>query len=101
MRSAGHDVATVLDQHLSGADDSQLANICKGQERILVTIDVGFADIRTYPPGEHAGIIVLRLRRQDKPHVLSVLDRLTAIFESQNVSGRLWVVEDKRIRIRE
>lgn len=51
LREAGHDVATVADQELVGADDTELAGVCAREHRILVTLDIGFADIRNYPPG--------------------------------------------------
>jgi hypothetical protein len=37
----------------------------------LVTLDTDFCDIRKYSPQDYHGLIVLRLKRQDKPHVLS------------------------------
>lgn len=66
LRNAGHDSATVAEQNLSGTSDTSLATICLKEERILVTLDNDFADIRTYPPNKFPGIIVLRLNRQDK-----------------------------------
>jgi hypothetical protein len=37
-----------------------------------VTLDLDFANIRAYPPGKHAGIVVLRLKHQDKIHPCSL-----------------------------
>lgn len=68
---------------------------------MLVTLDVDFANIRNHPPREHEGVIVLRLRHQDKQHVLSVLERLISLLEGQTVRGTLWVVDEERVRIRE
>ena len=70
LRAAGSAAATVEDQRLVGAGDRHLSEVCKSEGRILVTLDLDFADIRTYPPEEHPGLIVLRLARQDKPHGL-------------------------------
>jgi len=49
---SGHDAATVLQQKVGGSDDPSIARICKSENRVLVTADTGFADIRTYPPDE-------------------------------------------------
>ena len=38
-----------------------------------MTLDVDFANIRTYPPGSHAGMVVLRPHRQDRDAVVSVV----------------------------
>jgi hypothetical protein len=60
-----------------------------------------FASIRAYPPADFPGLIVLRLRRQDKPHVLDVLARLVQVLRAELLEGTLWIVEEDRIRIRE
>jgi len=44
----GHDALSVTDQGLGGSSDPQVAAICKSEGRALVTLDVGFADIRAY-----------------------------------------------------
>jgi predicted nuclease of predicted toxin-antitoxin system len=76
LRDAGWDALSVGEQRLSGRDDAHIAAVCTGEDRILVTLDVGFGNIKSYPPHLYPGIIVLRLRRQDKPAVLAVARRL-------------------------
>jgi predicted nuclease of predicted toxin-antitoxin system len=100
LQRAGHDAASVLEQHLGGSDDAQLAALCQLESRILVTLDMDFADIRNYPPAEFPGLIVLRLRQQDKPHVLDVIARLAQVLDQEPIEGCLWIVEENRIRIR-
>src|SRR5438034_9728532 len=75
---AGYDALTVNDQKLGGAEDDRIAAICRDEGRALVTLDLDFADIRQYPQGNRAGVLVLRLAAQDKDHVLSVLQRVVA-----------------------
>ena len=55
FREFGHDAVTVLDQGMGGTDDSDLASVCAREQRVLVTLDKDFSDIRTYPPNRHAG----------------------------------------------
>lgn len=100
LRQAGHDAATVLEQHLGGTADAQLAVLCQHESRVLMTLDEDFADIRNYPPAEFPGLIVLRLRQQDKPYVLDVLTRLVQVFRREPLEGHLWIVEESRVRIR-
>jgi predicted nuclease of predicted toxin-antitoxin system len=100
LRQAGHDAATVLEQHLGGSDDAQLAALCQLESRTLVTLDMDFSDIRTYPPAEYPGLVVLRLRQQDKPHVLDVFRHLVQVLHQEPIEGHLWIVEENRIRIR-
>lgn len=100
FRSAGHDASSVFDQGLSGEEDAVLLDICRNENRALITLDLDFADVRTYPPEENHGIIVLRLQRQDKPHVSEILMRLLLTLESEEVDKHLWIVEESKIRIR-
>lgn len=70
----GHDALTVLDQHLGGYDDDKIAAVCSEEDRILVTIDLDFSDIRQYPPGSNPGIWILRPLTQSI-HIIAVLIR--------------------------
>lgn len=101
LRKSNHDAVTVLEQHLGGSADSNIAVVCQQEGRTLVTLDMDFADIRAYPPGQYSGIIVLRLERQDKPHVLEVFGHMTQLLSREPIKGHLWVVEERQIRIRE
>lgn len=70
LSAHGHDAVTVWDQGLRGTLDENLAQVCKHEGRVLVSLDLDFSDIRTYPPEEFPGILVLRLRSQDSKSVL-------------------------------
>jgi predicted nuclease of predicted toxin-antitoxin system len=97
---AQHDAVSVRDQELSGSDDQNLADVCRREGRALVTLDMDFADIRAYSPPDFAGLIVLRLSRQDRPYVEQVIQGIVPFLETEEIHGRLWIVEDNRIRIR-
>ncbi len=100
LRRAGHDVATVLDQGLGGAKDPELAFLCAEEGRVLVTFDIDFADISTYPPEASSGIVVLRLRNQSRANVLETGLRLVPALSDSLAQGELWIVEESRIRVR-
>jgi predicted nuclease of predicted toxin-antitoxin system len=99
LEDNGHDALTVLGQNLGGEPDSRIAQVCKEEKRALITLDTDFSDIRTYPSEEFFGLIVLRLKTQDKPHVLSVVSRLINILFKEPLDRRLWIVEEGRVRI--
>jgi len=100
LRSAGHDTATVLDQALGGQPDHDIASACKAEDRVLLTLDRDFSDIRTYRPADHPGLVVLRPTRQSVPEVLRLLRRLLEAFKTSDCTSQLWIVEPDRIRIR-
>jgi predicted nuclease of predicted toxin-antitoxin system len=99
FRSRGHDARTVRDQGMRGCPDSGLASACRAEGRGIVTLDLDFADVRLYPPKDYAGLIVLRLRDESRSHVLDVLGRLLDVLDVESPVGRLWIVEENRVRI--
>ena len=100
LRSAGYDAMSVLDESLVGARDEVIANVCKKERRALITLDLDFADIRSYPPNEYDGIIVLRIHDQGKRNVVDVLRRVIKFLKDHPCLKQLWIVEEDRIRIR-
>lgn len=101
LREAGHEADTASDEGLAGAADADIVAHCLEEGRALVTLDLDFGNIRSYPPEAYPGIVVLRLSRQDKPFVLGVWNRANKLLAREELEGKLWVVEDTRIRIRE
>ena len=101
LRKAGHDVHTVLDERLGGSPDSSILAASGAEDRILVTFDLDFSDIRAYPPGSHKGIWILRPHTQSIDDTLSLLKGAAAVLETEPAAGRLWIVEPGRVRIHE
>ena len=100
LHLSGHDAVTVLDQSMGGALDASLAGICRAEDRVLVTLDLDFSNIQAYPPADYPGIIVLRLVHQDKIHVLAAISAVIPCLTKEPLHGRLWIVDEQRIRIR-
>lgn len=100
LRQAGHDASTVVEQRMAGEPDPGLAAVCQQEGRAILTFDIGFADIRTYPPEEYPGLLVLRLKRQDKVTVLQVFERILHLLQTESLVGCLWIVDEERVRIR-
>ena len=101
LRRGGHDATTVLEEGISGSLDPRIAAVCQQEQRALITLDKDFADIRTYPPSEYDGLVVMRIPHQDKPSVLALVERLLPLLEQEMLAQRLWIVDEQRVRIRE
>jgi predicted nuclease of predicted toxin-antitoxin system len=56
----GHDVLTAADENLLSHPDTEIAQAAKDEQRMLMTLDIEFADLRKYPPGAHPGVILFR-----------------------------------------
>ena len=100
LRRRGHDAITVIEQDLGGHSDSEVAAAVRREGRLLISLDLDFSDVRVYPPEDFHGIIVLRLGRQDKNHVLEIMERLVVHMVAESPEGHLWIVEEHQIRIR-
>lgn len=99
LRDAGHDALSVHDQGLRGAPDEKLREVCVEEQRVPITLDLDFSDLRTYR--DTPGCILLRLHRQDRDHVLKILRQVLPLLGESKLANRLWIVEEARIRIRE
>lgn len=98
--NAGHDAETVNDQQMQGVRDPILIDTCKSEQRVLVTLDTDFSDIRAYPPEEFSGIIVLRVRIQAKHHLIKVFHSIISLIGRESLKQHLWIVEENKVRIR-
>jgi predicted nuclease of predicted toxin-antitoxin system len=89
FRQHGYDAMTVAEQQLKGSQDQQIAEVCRQEGRILVTLDLDFANIKNYPPETYPGIIVLRLVSQTRANVLRVLPSVLDMLQKEQVVGSL------------
>lgn len=101
LRAAGHDTHSVIDERLEGGPDAQLLDVCLNEDRVLITLDLDFADIRVYPPSAHAGVWVLRPPAQNIEDILAILRGALVLLATETADRRLWIVERDRVRIRD
>ena len=85
---------------MHGAPDSDLLARCIHEGRLLVTLDMDFANLRRYPPRTHPGIIVIRLKRQSVRRVAHAMTQFLRIASLEDCRGRLTIVEDEGYRRR-
>ena len=70
-----------------------------GANRVLLTLDLDFANPMRFPPANTSGIAVLRVReRPGRNDVDLVTRRLIFGLAAHNLKARLWVVEPAHIR---
>ena len=100
LKHHGHDVLTVWDQNLRGTSDENLAAVCRKEKRAIITLDLDFADIMVYPPESLPSVIVLRLKDQSRKSILNVIEGVIPLLESEPLVGKLWLVDEMKVRIR-
>ncbi|WP_448603473.1 DUF5615 family PIN-like protein [Thermoleptolyngbya sp.] len=97
---AGHDVATVLEQNLSGASDPDVIAVCQAEERCLVTLDLDFSNPLSFDPTQYSGIAVLRLPNQASyQDLLDAILTLIGALNIEEIQGKLWIIQRGQIRI--
>jgi predicted nuclease of predicted toxin-antitoxin system len=99
LRGQGHDALTVFDQGLRGCDDHDIAETCRSENRVLLSLDLDFSNILMFPPENYPGLIVLRLRKKGRAAVRHVVTRVMDHLNRDPLAGRLWIVDEHRIRI--
>ena len=101
LRAGGHDCHSVFSENIVGCSDEGLIEVCRREQRILVTLDLDFSDIRLYPHDTHPGIWILRPSSQSVTAVCSLLARALRMLDVESAEQRMWIIGDERIRIRE
>jgi predicted nuclease of predicted toxin-antitoxin system len=98
----GHEAVHVIDAGIRGARDEAVAALARERGMCLVTGDLDFSDIRTYPPREYAGIMVVRLPRGATSAVIATIvgSFLSRGDLVESLPGHLAVVESGRARFR-
>jgi len=101
LRDAGYECGTVRDQALGGVKDPDLWRVVQRHGQFLVTADKGFGDLRKYPPGSHAGVLVLRPAEDGiRPLLDLAVQVLKAFPDLQMLEGLLAVASPQGLRIR-
>jgi hypothetical protein len=98
--AAGHSADTVVEEGLAGAPDVEILRVSRQEQRALLTLDKGIADLRSIQPADYAGIVLFRPVTQGRGATLSFVRRHLPALLAADLNGRLLVVTDAGIRIR-
>lgn len=101
LTNLGHNVETVPEENLAGAQDADIWEAAQREGRFLITQDLDFSDIRRFIPGTHSGILLVRLQN---PTWWALAERLESVFQGENVNSWercLVVVTERKVRVRE
>jgi predicted nuclease of predicted toxin-antitoxin system len=96
-----HDVDSAVIENLSGYCDADVFNAAQAAGRFFITQDLDFSDIRSFKPGSHFGLLLLRL---NNPSIFDLKQRLVEVFSTENVeawSRSFVVVTDSKVRVRQ
>ena len=101
LRAAGIDAIDIRDVNLGGSLDAAVFEYAVKSHRVIVTGDLDFSNVLTYPLSSHRGIAVARL-----PGELSValtnkriVDAITGLA-GEELTAALVIIEPDRVRVR-
>jgi predicted nuclease of predicted toxin-antitoxin system len=100
LADAGHDTDTAHAEGLDGADDPEVLAGAAADGRLLITLDRGLGDIRTYPPGSHGGVLVIRLDHQSPREIRRAVDRISTSVDLDDLARCIAVWRDGELRVR-
>lgn len=100
LRKDGHEADSVWDEGLAGSPDPVIISRARREGRIVLTLDKGMADIRTYPPDRHPGIVLFRPAGAGRSNVLGFVRRHLPALLGRKMSGHLFVVSERGVRTR-
>ena len=100
LRQAGYEADTVLEEGLKGWKDPDLWRVVQAEGRFLVTADKGFGDVRIFPPGTHAGVLLLRPDEDGIRPIIELMKQVMVSYDLTALSGLLVVATPRGVRIR-
>jgi predicted nuclease of predicted toxin-antitoxin system len=100
LRMAGHEAIAVPEVGLSGASDEEVLRFAVENGHVLVTLDADFANVMRFPPERTLGVIRLKVHPATEERIRQAVRRALLFHRNIDMTGRLAVVDDDKIRIR-
>jgi predicted nuclease of predicted toxin-antitoxin system len=94
------DATDTREQGLQTADDQAIAEFAQRTERVVVTFNGDFGDVRDCPPENYPGVIRLRIHPQTIEILHPVLKQFFEKIAEVDLRGTLIVVDRRHYRIR-
>ena len=100
LRSSGYDACAVVEVSVSGAKDEQIRLFAIENGRVLLTLDADFANVIRFPPEHTPGVVRLKVHPPTEERIRRAIRRTLLFLQNVDLSGRLAVVDEDKIRIR-
>lgn len=100
LREQGHDVVHIRDIGMQRAKDSEILELARSQDRIVLTFDLDFGDLLALGLSDKPSTIIFRLDDETADSVNTNLLTVLAQTESDLRDGALILVQAFRYRVR-
>jgi predicted nuclease of predicted toxin-antitoxin system len=85
---------------MGGWKDAEIWKAVQAEKRFLITGDKGFGDIRVYPPGTHAGVLILRPDEDGIRPMTELVEQVLSKYSLDDLVGTITVATVRGVRIR-
>lgn len=100
LRGRGWDIVAAADEGLSGLSDERIFEHAQAHQRIVLTYNAHFSDLRELAADRHVGVIRLRFSNQRAAVVHPLLESALEKLKGQDLRDALVTLSDDRIRVR-
>lgn len=100
LRELGHDVRGVHEAGLKSAPDTDVFQQAQQEQRIVLTYNCDFADIRDLAGKNHHGVIRLRIENQRLAYMHPLLKEALGKLHGLSLRNTLVTVMNDRLRLR-
>lgn len=101
LSEKGHDAVHVRDRHRQEAEDAEIFEWARKENRVVITADTDFGALSAFWNSSKPSIVLFRTRRCRRPsQQLEILHSNFPELRNDLDSGVIVVIEDKRIRVR-
>jgi predicted nuclease of predicted toxin-antitoxin system len=100
LTALGHDVDNVRMEGLSGRSDPSVWHAAQEATRFFITQDLDFSDARKFAPGNHYGLMLVRLRVPGRQALATRVAEAFRRGEPETWARCFVVLTDHKLRIR-
>ncbi len=100
LQDHGHDVVSIREAGLAGAPDGLVFRRAQADDRVVLTFNMDFADLRELAEMNHSGIIRLRVSDQRAAHLHPILQAALSHLAATDLRNVLVTISDQRTRVR-
>jgi predicted nuclease of predicted toxin-antitoxin system len=100
LAARGIDADSSTEEGLAGRPDDDIWRAAQNADRLLITQDLDFSDVRRFQPGTHAGLVLDRLHEPSRKRLIERTCQLFDSVEANTWQGCFVVVTDHKYRVR-
>ena len=99
LRNKKYDVKDIKEENLFGISDAEVLKSAYKENRVVVTHDKDFANLLSYSPIKHKGVILLRFFNQSPKNVVKLFIHVLEQLKESKIKNALVIVSEDYVRI--